>query len=118
MLVAQIPKQVLILSATYEEFLQGDGFEIEDGFKPSVMLSNVLLQPSGTSTQPNIVRSNTGEAMLYNYTFFYDVVNSLANGEFEFKEKSRITFDGKELIVEKVNPIYAFNLHHYEVFCL
>lgn len=116
MLVSQMPKQVLIHTATYEEFVQGDGFETEDGFKASVMLSNVLLQPSGTSTQPNIVRSNTGESMLYNYTLFYDVVNSSANGEFEFKEKSKITFDGKELIVEKVNPIYAFTFHHWEVY--
>src|SRR4051812_14514597 len=100
MKVKPIPKQVLIHTATYEEFVQGDGFETEDDFKSPVLLSNVLLQPSNTST-PNIIRTTTGEELQVNYTMFYDLVNSSANGEFDFTEKSRITFEGKTFIVEK-----------------
>lgn len=115
MVVRPIPKAVLIHQCTYEEFVQGDGFETEDGFKPPVTLSNVLIQPSNTSN-PNITRNANGEILVFNSVLFFDVVNSSSNGPFEFKEKSKVTFNGKDMIVEKVNPIYAFTLHHWEVY--
>lgn len=110
MIIKPISKEVLIHEVTYEEFVPGDGFETEDGFKEPITLTNVLVQYLS-----NIARNNIAEALNYNALLFFDVVNSKSSGVFEFKEKSRVTFDGKQMIVEKINPIYAFKLHHYEV---
>jgi hypothetical protein len=110
MVIKPIPKNILIHSVEYEEFVQGDGFETEDGFKPAVTLTNCRVEAAS-----NIKRTNTGEELQYKALLFFDVVNSSASGQFELKEKSRVTFDGKTMYVNKVNPIYGFSLHHYEI---
>ena len=109
-MIRPIPLQLLIHSLTYEEFVPGDGFETEEGFKPAVTLSNVRVE-----SVSNIKRSNNGEELQYKALLFFDVVNSKSSGPFEFKEKSRVIFDGKTMYVNKVNPVYGFSLHHYEV---
>ncbi|WP_153124672.1 putative minor capsid protein [Peribacillus tepidiphilus] len=107
-MVKPIPKRVLIHEVTYEEYAGNDGWG--ESYKEPVTLSNVLVQ-----SVSNISRSNTAEEKLYKSLLFFDVVNSSASAEFTFKEKSKVTFEGQVMTVAKVNPCYAFTLHHYEV---
>lgn len=108
--VRQMPISLLIHSITYEEFVQGNGFDTEDGYKAEVTLSNIRIESIS-----NIKRNSQGEELQYKALLFFDVVNSKASGSFEFKEKSRVIWDGKTIFVSKVNPIYAFSLHHWEL---
>lgn len=110
MVVKPIPKHVLIHTVTYEEWQEGDGINTESGFKAPVTLSNVRIQQLS-----NIKRSSTSETLLYDAMLFYDVTNSDSDKTFEFVEKSRVTFNSKTMIVEKVNPVVAIELHHYEI---
>lgn len=105
-MVKPIPLKLLIHSVDYEEY-DGTGRH-GDKFKPAVTLKNVLVQPVSS-----INNRGTSEEKAYNSLLFFDVVHS--RPALTFKEKSRVTFDGQTMIVGKVNPIYAFSLHHYEV---
>ncbi|USK43537.1 putative minor capsid protein [Cytobacillus oceanisediminis] len=109
-MVKPIPKHVLIHTATYEEWRDGDGINTESGFKPPVTLSNIRIQ-----SLSNIRKNTNSEELLFEAMLFYDVVNSSSSGPFEFTKKSRITFKGKTMFVEKVNPVEALSLHHYEI---
>ncbi|WLR54837.1 putative minor capsid protein [Mesobacillus subterraneus] len=109
-MVKPIPRHVLIHTVTYEEFQQGDGINTEDGFKPSVTLMNVRVQ-----SLSNIRRNSTAEGIEYDAILFFDVAHSLSTGSFEFVEKSKVIFNGKVMLVEKVNPVVANELHHYEI---
>lgn len=108
-MVRSIPRKLLIHTATYEEYIPGDSWT-PAGFKPAVMLQNVRIDKGSRLT-----RNNTGEQILYNALLFYDAENSSADGEFEFKEQSKLTFNGDTMTVNKVNEIYAYRFHHYEV---
>lgn len=110
MAIKPIPKKLLIHTVTYEEWVEGDGITTDGGHKAPVTLSNVRLQRLS-----NIKKSTTQEQLLYNAMLFFDVVNSSSSGEFKFTEKSRVTFDSQQMIVQKVNPVDAFELHHYEI---
>jgi len=108
--IRPIPIRLLIHSATYEEFIPGDGFETVDGFKPPVTFSNVRVESASS-----IKRNNQGEELQYKALLSFDVVNSSSSGSVDFKEKSKVTFDGKTMVVTNVNPVYAFKLHHWEL---
>lgn len=108
-MVKPIPKRVLIHEVTYEEHIPGDGFT-EEEFKPPATLYNVRV-----GFESNIRRTNISEEKLYKAILIFDVVNSSSSGVFEFKEKSKVTFNGEEMHVNKVNPVYGFALHHYEI---
>ncbi|MCM3404254.1 MULTISPECIES: putative minor capsid protein [Bacillaceae] len=107
-MVKPIPKKVLIHFVTYEEYL-GKG-RMDEEYKQPITLSNVLVQPVS-----NIKRSNIAEQKAFQSLLFFDVVNSSSEALFEFKEKSKVTFQGQRMTVNKVNPVHAFSLHHYEV---
>lgn len=104
-----IPYKLLIHEATYEEYIPGDSWTTE-GYKDPVTLQNVRIDKGSRFT-----RNNNGEQILYNALLFYDVVNSSASGTFEFKEQSKLTFDGDTMIVNKINPMYGYKLHHWEI---
>jgi hypothetical protein len=110
MVIKPIPRHLLIHTVTYEEFQEGDGINTEDGYKPAVTLSDVRVQALS-----NIKKSTNSETLLYDAMLFYDVVNSSSDAPFEFTEKSKVTFNGKTMFVEKVNPVKAIKLHHYEI---
>jgi hypothetical protein len=110
MAVKPIPLSVLTHTAVYEEFRDGDGITTEAGFKPPVTLSNVRMQALS-----NIHKNANGEELLYEAVLFYDVMNSSSSDQFEFKEKSKVTYGGKVMYVEKVNPVEGIALHHYEI---
>jgi hypothetical protein len=110
MVVKPIPKHVLTHTVTYEEWQEGDGINADGGFKAPVTLSNVRVQYLS-----NIQRNSNSEQLLYEAMLFYDVINSSSSAPFTFIEKSKVTFDGKTMVVEKVNPVEAIQLHHYEI---
>jgi hypothetical protein len=110
MVVKPIPKHVLTHTVTYEEWVEGDGINTESEFKAPVTLLDVRVQ-----SLSNIKRNANSEQLLYEAMLFFDVVNSSSDGPFTFMEKSKVIFDGKTMFVEKVNPVEAFSLHHYEV---
>lgn len=102
-----MPLEILIHEVTYEEYDEKDRYGNE--FKPPITLENVLVQPVS-----NIKRSGDSDAVAYESLMFFDCVNSKPQ-DVQFKKKSKISFNGAEMVVNKVNPIYTFNLHHYEL---
>ncbi|PAD67027.1 hypothetical protein CHH83_20890 [Bacillus sp. 7586-K] len=110
MIVKPIPLHMLTDTVQYRPFQEGDGITTEDGFGDAITLSNVRVQYLS-----NISKNTNSEELKYEAMLFYDVVNSNSSDAFEFTEKSEIDFDGKTMVVEKVNPVHAFKLHHYEI---
>lgn len=106
-MVNPIPHEVLIHEVTYEEYLGEDRFG--EAYGPPVTLGKVLVQPVSS-----IKRSSTSEEEAFSSLLFFDCVNSFPS-EVKFKKLSKITFNGEEMTVNKINPIYAFRLHHYEL---
>lgn len=105
-MIKPMPKEMLIHSVTYEEFYENRHGQ---GFKDPIELKHVLIQPVSS-----IKRSNLSDEVSYNSLLFFDCVNSRPS-DITFKKKSRIKFNGESMVVDKVNPIYTFNLHHYEL---
>lgn len=105
--VRPMPKDILIHEVIYEEFVSKG----RDGvvYRHPVTLEHVLVQPVSS-----IKRSGISDEVSFNSLMFFDCVNSTPLGV-TFIKKSRITHNGEEMILNKVNPIYAFSLHHYEL---
>lgn len=106
-MVKPMPKEILIHEVIYEEFDESDRYG--DQFKEPVTLEYVLVQPTSS-----IKRSNTTEEVGYNSLMFFDCVNSTPPNVL-FTKGSKITHNGDKMIIDKVNPIYTFSLHHYEL---
>lgn len=106
-MIKPMPRAVLIHSVEYYEYTKKDRYG--NGFKKPIMLKNVLVQPVS-----NIKSNNVGEEVSYKSLMFFDCINSIPKN-LKFKKLSKIVFNGDEMIINKVNPIYAFNLHHYEL---
>lgn len=106
--IKPIPKKLLIHEATYEEFDTNNRYG-ETYFAP-VTLKNIRI-----NFERSLNRSGDTESKNIKATMFFDLRNSSATGEFEFKEKSKLTFEGLVMQVQKINPVYADTLHHYEV---
>lgn len=106
-MVRPIPKELLIHSVVYEEHQEKDRYGNE--FKEPVTLSNVLVQPVSS-----IKRADSGDQVAYNSLLFFDCVNSLPSS-ITFVKGSKVSFHGETMYINKVNPIYTFSLHHYEL---
>lgn len=102
-----MPKEILIHEVVYEEYIEKDRHG--NSFKEPVTLKNVLVQPVSS-----IKRAGDVDNKAYDSLMFFDCVNSTPL-DVTFTKKSKITFNGETMIVDKVNPIYTFNLHHYEL---
>ncbi len=101
-----MPLEILIHAVAYEEYQEKDRYGNQ--FKEPVTLENVLVQPTS-----NIKRSNNTDQLAYKALLFFDCVHS--SPVVDFVKKSKITFHGETMIIDKVNPIYTFDLHHYEL---
>jgi hypothetical protein len=106
--VRPIPLSLLIHEATYEEFDANSRYG--ETYLPAVTLKNVRI-----NYERSLKRTQESEGKTIKATLFFDLVNSKATGEFEFKEKSKLTFQGLVMQVQMINPIYADTLHHYEI---
>jgi hypothetical protein len=108
MAVKPIPKRLLIHSVDYREYIQDDRWG--DRFDDPVTLRYVRVEPAS-----DLRRDATKESMPSEAVLFIDRVHS--SPFIEPKEKSRITFRGREYEVHQVKALYAFGpeVHHYEV---
>lgn len=106
-MIRPMPKAILIHSVQYKEYIGEDRYG--NSFKEPITLENVLIQPVSS-----IKRNNLGDSVSFNSLMFYDCTNSMPKN-ITFTKKSIITFNGEEMVVNKVNPIYTFSLHHYEL---
>lgn len=103
-----IPLKLLIHSATYEEFIESQRYE--ETFKQPITLKNIRM-----NFETSLNRASDSATESIKATMFFDLVNSKATGPFEFKEKSKVTFEGQQMQVQKVSPFYSNKIHHYEV---
>ena len=106
-MVSPMPKAILIHSVQYKEY-EGDG-RFGKEYKEPVTLGNVLVQPVSS-----ISRTNNMNTVAFNSLMFYDCINSSPKN-INFVKESIISFNGQEMEISRINPIYAFNLHHYEL---
>lgn len=103
-----IPKRLLSDSVTYKQFVS-DGRYGKTYGEP-ITLFYVRVEETTSKEQSQYV-----DDVNHSHVLFYDVVNSESAKPFEFKKDSIVIFNGQELTVKKVMPIYGFNLHHYEI---
>lgn len=105
-MIKPIPLENLIHSVSYEQYQEKDRYGNQ--FKDPITLEKVLVQPTS-----NIKRSNNTDQVGYKALMFFDCVHSSPG--VEFVKKSKVTLNGETMIVDKINPIYSFGLHHYEL---
>lgn len=103
-----IPRKLLPHTITYEEYTGGDGWENE--YAPPITINHVRVEPS-----TYLKRSANQEEILAKNIVFIDRVNS--NPFTVLKEKGRVTSNGEEYEVHKVDTFYTIgnNVHHLEV---
>lgn len=106
-MIKPIPLAMLIHEAVYIEYEEAGRYG--SGFKDAVTLTNVLVQPASS-----LNNTGTGASVSYNSLMFFDCRNSKPL-DVNFVKGSKIIFNGNEKVISKVNPIYTFNLHHYEI---
>lgn len=106
--IRPIPRNLLIHAAIYEQF-EANG-RYGETYLPAVTLKNIRINFEKSFSRVGDTESKNVKALM-----FFDRINSSATGEFEFKEKSKVTFQGVTMQVQRVNPLYTDTLHHYEV---
>ena len=103
-----IPKSLLIHSCTLETPLGEDDYG-KVRYSEPVTLEHVRIDPSSSLSSDKQNRELRLSAVL-----IYDCRNS--SGADGFGEEQRITFEGREYTVQKVDKLYdRSRLHHYEV---
>ena len=103
-----IPKHLLIHTVTYEQYSNSGRYG--ETFLAAVTLKNVRVEFESSFSRADDTESKSIKALM-----FYDPITSSTSGDFEFMEKSKVTFNGITLHIQKVNPLYTTRLHHYEV---
>jgi Minor capsid protein len=112
--VRPIPLPLLIHTVEYRECIDNERWG--ETFADPITIERVRLEPIAS------YRRKTGERQREkpneSYVLFFDMTHSrpLVN----FKEKSKIIFQGKEYSVIRVSKFYAFDTtpHHIEVMLL
>lgn len=106
-----IPKLLLIHSCTLETPLGEDGYG-KVSYSDPVTLEHVRIDPSSSLSSDKQNRELRLSAVL-----IYDCRSSSGlNGNIEFQEEQRITFEGAQYTVNKISRLYdRLRLHHYEV---
>ena len=107
-MIRPIPVHLLPDSVTYEEYEGSERWG--DNWKSPITLSNVRVQEVSSLTLSNIREQRQFTSLL-----FFDAVTSKADAPFVFVEKSKVTYNGQSYVVNKVNEVKAFTLHHYEL---
>lgn len=107
-----IRRSLLIHTVEYREYIgEDDTWNGSDNYAVPEILERVRVEPK------RIVSANgNGESVVMKTLLFHDTVHSTP---IVFKEKSKVTFDGKEMIVSEINEFYdRSRLHHVEVLLL
>lgn len=110
-MIKPIPLLLLIHEVTYEEYL-GNG-RYGETYAPPVTLKKVRMEPVLSQQQRTSV--TVREQSLDRYVLYFDMTHS--EPKVNFKEKSKVTFNGQTYTVAKVSELYAFAAtpHHIEV---
>ena len=104
-MVAPIPKGLLIHEVTYRAKQTS---EWGDSFADPVTIEHVRVEPKNT-----LSRNSTGSTVTSDTLLFWDSVHSTPCA---FVGDSKITFNGRVMIVSSVADFYCENnLHHSEV---
>lgn len=101
-----IPLKLLPHTINYHE--KTDSGRYEGGYEDPIEIKNVRVEDSNS-----VIKTGPNEEKKLKGKLFIDIVNS--SPAIEMKPKSKIEFNGKEMIVENVKPVYAFDIHHYKV---
>ena len=106
--IRPIPKNLLIHTVEYREYQYDERWG--DSFAEPVTLEFVRVEPA-TAMNRNAIR----EEITAQHVLFIDRAHS--KPFVQMKEKDRVTFQGQEYEVHRVNPHYAFgpDPHHLEV---
>ena len=107
-MIKPIPKHLLPDAVIYEEYEGSDRWG--ESWKTPITLSNVRVKLESSLSVSTIREQSEYKALL-----FFDAVNSTSDMPFLFKEKSKVTHNGTEYVVNGVTPVVAFKLHHWEV---
>lgn len=128
-----IPKKILIHECILKPFLGRDDWGSGDMFGADILLKNVRIEYNKSYRV-----SANAEDNLYKSILFIDYVNSkprievekgtnklfifpfegsfqMGNEKIELRTKSKIIFNGQEMTIESLSPVYAKGLHHYEL---
>lgn len=111
MRVRPLPKSWLIHDIIYEGYTGRSDDWGNDKFEEPITIKHVRFDDSTVFS-----RDNTQTKVLANAVVFVDVKNSYPIPE--FKEQSRVTFNSKVYIVQKVVPCYYPTknaVRHYEL---
>lgn len=106
-----IPKMMLIHEMQYKEYMGKDDYG-NDSFKPPLAIKHVRVDESTVFS-----RDNTQSKVLANAVIFIDKVHSSPLPT-EFKEQSKIVFNGREMVLQKVIPVYqpfGNEVRHWEL---
>ena len=98
MRVKPLPKRWLIHSIEYESYAGKDDWG-KPTYSPSVAINHVRFDDTSVFS-----RDTTQTKVLADAVIFVDAVNSSPVPD--FKEESRITFNGRELTLKKIVPCY------------
>lgn len=113
-MVKPIPLPLLIHTVQYRECIEGGRWG--ETFADPITIERVRLEPIAS------YRRKTGEREREkpneSYVLFFDMTHS--RPFVNFKEKSKVIFQGKEYSVIRVSTFYAFDTtpHHIEVMLL
>ena len=108
--VRPLPKSWLIHEITYEEYLGVNDWNNPHYAEP-ITITNVRFDDSSVFS-----RDSTDTKILANAVVFVDAVNS--NPSVDFKEQSKIKFNDREYVIQKVVSCYFPNknkIHHWEL---
>ncbi|MGG3523086.1 putative minor capsid protein [Bacillus pseudomycoides] len=100
---------LLIHTVDYLKYTgEDDTWGGNENYAPAVKIERVRVEPKKT-----VVSNGNGESLVMQTLLFHDAVHSTP---VVFKEKSKVIFNGKEMIVSKVAEFYdRSSLHHVEV---
>lgn len=106
-MVKPIPKKLLKSSILYEEFVEDDWGA---RFLAQIEITNVRLEPINSVFRSNIKDDVEGSTLLF-------VDRTFSKPYIRLKERSKVTFQGIEYEVMKVNEYFDDQptIHHYEI---
>lgn len=112
--VIPIPLHMLIHTVEYHEYIgeNGEWGGSESSYAEPIILKRVRVQPN-----ERLYNTSTGDSVTFQSILFHDSVNSSPSKQ-TFKEKSKIVWNGKEMFIKEVEPLYTTNAdrpHHTEV---
>lgn len=115
MRVIPLPKTWLIHDIEYEEFTGEKDDWGNERFEEPITINNVRFEYSTVFS-----RDSTQTKILAEGIVFVDAKNSGPLPEM-FKEQSKVKFQGKEYVIQKIVPCYyptKNEIHHWELECL